>query len=95
MQAVPSPNGHGWQTNYDHVNEENEPMLFIKWISQPAVPKALFDLVTCGCSTESASQRCCCKKSNMPCTAACHYNNCSNVEKSNSIVQDELDNVDE
>ena len=90
--VLPGPVGHGWETEggeEDH-QEEGKPPLVVKWSSRPAAPQALLELISCGCSTGCASQRCRCKKSNLPCTAACRCSNCSNCLEDNTS-QEEAD----
>ena len=54
---LPSPDSHGWETEND-PNRHNEPTLIVKWMSHPAAPVALLELVSCGCST-GCSTLCC------------------------------------
>ena len=90
---LPSPVGHGWEIECDspgEAAESGESPLVVKWMTCPAAPHALLELASCGCSTGCTSQRCRCRKSNMPCTAACRCSNCTNDDK-HDTVQDESD----
>ena len=82
---LPSADGHGWTVG---TNDE-DPTLTIKWISKPAAPQALLELVSCGCSTGCGSQRCRCRKSNLLCSAACRCTNCTNCEDLSIQTEDD------
>ena len=66
---LPSPDGHGWTLQGGKL----VPQL----TSRPSVPDSCAELVSCGCMKNCGTQRCSCRKSNLPCTGACK---CSNSE---------------
>ena len=70
---LPGPNGHWWI-----VKEPNNAVPVIQWMMLGSAPKALLQLVSCGCSTGCTSGRCKCFKSNPPCTDACRCHECEN-----------------
>lgn len=67
QQALPEPDGHGWQATDDGA----QPLL----MSKDPAHVGLLELTTCNCkSQKSACERnhvCACKCNDMPCTEAC------------------------
>ena len=61
-------------------DDGNDPVITPKWMTQPAAPKALLELVSCGCSSGCETLRRRCRKSNLCCSAACRCSNCANTE---------------
>ena len=84
----PSPDGHWWQVLApNHATDPTAiPVLVPKWMSEPAAPERVLDLVSCKCTTGCTTQRCRCRKSNLHCSAACFCTNCSNSTEEGSVV---------
>ncbi|XP_065188521.1 uncharacterized protein LOC135819273 [Sycon ciliatum] len=72
MPEVPSPVGHGWQSETDGT-------LSISWMLQRVAPADILKLVSCGCKTRHCvSQHCSCKKASLACTDICSCCSCAN-----------------
>ena len=55
-------------------------------------PQAIFELIRCQCKTNCSTQRCSCRRNNLPCTELCLCNiECANDEDSN-IENEDSDN---
>ena len=75
--SIPDPNGNGWTRNEDGVLQ---PVLMTK---EP-MPKAIAELVKCGCKASQCMRRCSCKAAELACTDACPCeggDGCKNVFK--------------
>jgi len=87
MPNLPSPIGNGW-------NMQDQTMIPILMSKSPA-PKALVELVTCGCEKSHCSKNCSCTKQKMACTDACACSggdDCHNVYKVERVsIVDESD----
>ena len=68
---VPSPDGHGWKMK--------DGTLAIHWMDQLPAPRALLELISCGCKTGCTTRRCSCRANDMLCTDACLCSKCDNV----------------
>ena len=73
-------------------DDGSDPVITPKWMTQPAAPKALLELVSCGCSSGCETLRCRCRKSNLCCStsAACRCSNCANTDVAGQDEGDEL-----
>ncbi|KAK3731327.1 hypothetical protein QZH41_001755 [Actinostola sp. cb2023] len=60
---VPSPEGHGWLITEGDIK--------IDWMSLPPAPKALLELILCGCTGICSTGHCTCKRNGLSCTDAC------------------------
>ena len=61
--SYPSPIGNGWEMR----EETMEPTL----MTQDPAPKALIEVVTCGCKVSQCQGRCSCSSQGLLCTIAC------------------------
>ena len=93
----PSPDGHWWQVLApNHATDPTAiPVLVPKWMSEPAAPERVLDLVSCKCTTGCTTQRCRCRKSNLHCSAACFCTNCSNSTEEGSVVGNDTMSMDD
>lgn len=69
--VVPSPEEHGWETRNSNLT--------ITWMTRPAAPSALLELMRCECSSGCSTATCRCFKNSLPCTDACQCQDCSKV----------------
>ena len=68
---IPSSVGNGWildSTDYK-----------ILWMTRPAAPDSLLEVVKCTCKTGCKTQRCSCLKAQLKCCDLCSCENCSNI----------------
>ena len=92
-----SPDGHWWQVLApNHATDPTAiPVLVPKWMSEPAAPERVLDLVSCKCTTGCTTQCCRCRKSNLHCSAACFCTNCSNSTEEGSVVGNDTMSMDD
>ena len=97
VDPFPNPDGHGWQVLApNHATDPIAiPVLVPKWMSEPAAPERVLELVSCKCTTGFTTQRCCCRKSNLHCSAACSCTNCSNSTEEGSVVGNDTMSMDD
>ena len=77
---VPSPVGHG--------SEDNDGLITpIMCLRSPA-PKALLELIKCGCKGKCEKRQCSCVRSNLTCTPACLCGDCHNQDGNTAKVVD-------
>ena len=88
VDPFPNPDGHGWQVLApNHATDPTAiPVLVPKWMSEPAAPERVLELVSCKCTTGFTTQRCRCRKANLHCSAACSCTNCSNSTEEGSVA---------
>ena len=67
---IPSPAGHGWILDGEYK---------ILWMTLPAAPDSLLEIVKCTCKTGCKTQRCSCTKAQLNCSDLCSCESCSNV----------------
>ena len=69
---IPPLVGNGWELSMDgHLKPVMKLLL-------PA-PKAIIELVKCGCHGDCSSNRCSCKNEGLPCTSLCKCYDCANI----------------
>lgn len=86
---MPDPIGNGWKL------EDNT--LCPVWMTQPAAPDFLIELVRCGCKA-GCTKNCRCKKESLACTASCLCagdETCQNPYKYGDDSSDDSDNDDD
>ena len=81
---LPSPSDYEW--NKDHITNSFVPVR----CSQPPAPKAVLELVKCGCK-KGCSGNCSCIKSKIQCTELC---GCINYTCSNKMIEQETSDID-
>ena len=81
---LPSPIHHGWGRTADGIK--------VDWMSLPSAPKALLELIICGCTGNCTTGHCSCKQNAISCTEACHYG--SSCENPHNVWEDP-DDIDE
>ena len=68
---LPSPVHHGWLPMVDGIEVDRDAV--------PPAPKALLELIICGCTENCTTRHCTCHRNAIPCTDACHcVNTCEN-----------------
>jgi len=82
---LPALEHNGWEIN---TKGKYVPVMCLK---EPA-PKAVLELVKCGCQGNCDSANCSCLKNGLSCTALCKCSDCSNVQKL-SLCED-IDDTD-
>ena len=97
VDPFPSPDGYGWQVLApNHTTDPTAiPVLVLKWMSEPAAPERVLELVSCKCTTGCTTQRCRCGKSNLHCSATCSCTNCSNCTEEASVVGNDTMSMDD
>ena len=65
---VPRPENNGWLVS--------EGQLEISWMTKPAAPESLIELVQCKCKSGCKTMQCSCLKSGLKCTDFCQCVNC-------------------
>ena len=80
-QKIQSREDSGWHK----TNESFQPTMSL---NLPA-PKAIMELVKCGCKKNCAKNNCSCQKNNLVCTPLCKYIDCENCN--DYCMQDETD----
>lgn len=80
---IPSPHGHGWIITNEDIS--------IDWMDLPPAPKAILELLKCGCTTGCSGNRCTCFKNRMPCTDCC---GCSDACENSVTTVDETSDSD-
>ena len=98
VDPFPSPDGHGWQVLAPNQATDSTaiPVLVPKWMSEPAAPERVLELVSCKCTT-CTTQPCRCRKLNLHSSAACSCTNCSNSteEEEGSVVGNDTMSMDD
>ena len=76
----------GW--TFDEKTKTYKPVLCLS----PPAPKAVLELVKCGCKAGECGSNCSCKKNKLPCTSLCKcsHEGCTNAEKHTEEEQSEL-----
>ena len=85
---IPSPDGNGWILDGEYK---------ILWMTLPAAPDSLLQIVKCTCKKGCTSQRCSCLKAQLKCSDLCSCENCSNfiaVDEDTIVSEDDDDNDD-
>lgn len=90
--GIPGPDGHGWIVKNGIIS--------IDWMDLPPAPKAVLELIKCGCSGDCSGNRCSCFGNRLPCTDCCGCGvNCVNSEPAatgeNSDSDSEVDSDNE
>ena len=67
---IPSPEGNGWILDNEYK---------ILWMTVPAAPDSLLEIVKCTCKTGCKTQRCSCLKAQLKCSDLCSCESCSNI----------------
>lgn len=81
--VLPSPGTYGW------IDDEGQWMPIMT--EMPPAPKAIIQLVKCGCTKQRcSSNRCQCKKAGLPCTELCDFKEDDDSEEE-SDEEDEID----
>jgi len=83
--VLPALEHNGWKIN---PKGEYVPVMCFK---EPA-PKAVLELVKCGCQGNCDSANCSCLRNGLSCTALCKCTNCWNVQKFN--LCEDIDDTD-
>ena len=74
--SAPPPIGQGWKAD----PSSNPPSLTIEWMTAPPAPACFVQLVRCACKKNKCdSNRCSCKRADMPCTDLCQCSGCVNT----------------
>ena len=60
--SLPGPHGYGWLCKPESGDDPaSHSSVEIQWMTRPAAPQALLDLVECGCTSGCSTQRCRCR----------------------------------
>ena len=86
---VMSPDQHGWIVKDNHIS--------IDWMDGNPVPEELLVLTKCSCNSGCSSNRCSCRTAGLPCTDACKFSGCDNMQWSAAgelgDTEDTMDNA--
>jgi len=83
--VLPALEHNGWE-----INSKGEYVPVMR-LMEPA-PKAVLELVKCGCQGNCDSANCSCLRNGLSCTALCKCTDCSNVQKLN--ICEDIDDTD-
>ena len=83
LPALPDITENGWKI----VSNKYIPIM----TTELPAPKAVLELVKCGCNKGCTSMQCSCKKNDLPCTplCKCYYDECINRENSTESDDEE------
>ena len=83
---IPSPEGNGWILDGEYK---------IPWMTLPAAPDSLLEIVKCSCKTGCKTQRCSCLKAQLKCSDLCSCESCTNmrwmVDEDTILTENECD----
>lgn len=88
---IPDPVGRGW-------TKGNDGSLCPVLMTMDPMPKAIAEMVKCGCKSSKCASRCSCKAAELPCTEACLCegdDNCHNIYKNDDVGSNELSSEDD
>ena len=86
---VPSPHHHGWEVIDNDIN--------IQWIDVSLAPQSVLNCISCKCRSKCDSNRCSCRKNQLPCTGVCgcHEGLCENGKDNPEAAQDDNESDDD
>ncbi|MES9883628.1 MAG: hypothetical protein ABW185_22465 [Sedimenticola sp.] len=83
---LPSPDGHGWKVTADEIT--------VDWMDLQPAPKAVLELIKCGCTQGCGGNRCSCVRNRLLCTDCCGCRDCVNTVREDDGNDSETDGDD-